>query len=50
MKTSRQIFLSTSLNLFYDAFTFDITPALRPGETQEVVVSVLDPTDEGSKA
>ena len=30
----------------YDAFTLDITRALRSGETQEVVVSVLDPSDE----
>ena len=30
----------------YDAFTLDITRALRSGEPQEVVVSVLDPTDE----
>ena len=30
----------------YDAFTLDVTAALRPGETQEVVVSVLDPSDE----
>ena len=29
----------------YDAFTFDLTRALRPGEAQELVVSVLDPTD-----
>jgi hypothetical protein len=30
----------------YDAFTLDITRAIRSGETQEVVVSVLDPSDE----
>ncbi len=29
----------------YDAFTFDITKALKPGQTQELVVSVWDPTD-----
>ncbi|MGO8926514.1 MAG: glycoside hydrolase family 2 protein [Limisphaerales bacterium] len=29
----------------YDSFTFDITGALRSGETQELVVAVLDPTD-----
>lgn len=29
----------------YDSFTFDITKALRPGEIQDLVVSVLDPTD-----
>jgi hypothetical protein len=29
----------------YDAFTFDITAALKPGEAQELVVSVLDPSD-----
>jgi hypothetical protein len=33
----------------YDAFTFDITDALRPGEAQELVVSVWDPTDEGDQ-
>ena len=31
----------------YDAFSFDITKELKPGETQELVVSVWDPTDEG---
>ncbi len=31
----------------YDAFTLDITDALRPGDEQEVIVSVLDPTDAG---
>ena len=30
----------------YDAFTLDITRALKAGETQEVVVSVLDPSNE----
>ena len=29
----------------YDAFTFDITDALKPGTTQELVVAVWDPTD-----
>ena len=29
----------------YDAFTFDLTRALRPGETQELVLSVWDPSD-----
>ena len=29
----------------YDAFTFDITDALRPGAEQELVVAVWDPTD-----
>jgi hypothetical protein len=29
----------------YDAFTFDITKALRPGETQTLVISVLDSTE-----
>lgn len=29
----------------YDSFTFDITSPLKPNETQELVVSVLDPTD-----
>jgi Glycosyl hydrolases family 2, sugar binding domain/Glycosyl hydrolases family 2, TIM barrel domain/Glycosyl hydrolases family 2 len=29
----------------YDAFTFDITKALKSGAAQELVVSVLDPTD-----
>ena len=28
----------------YDAFTFDITRALKPGDAQELVVSVWDPT------
>lgn len=31
----------------YDAFTYDITPALRPRGTQELIVSVWDPTDAG---
>ena len=32
----------------YDPFTFDITDALAPGGTQELVVSVWDPTDQGA--
>ena len=32
----------------YDAFTFDITDALRPGADQELVVAVWDPTDSGA--
>jgi len=31
----------------YDAFTLDLTPALRPAAPNELVVSVWDPTDEG---
>jgi len=31
----------------YDPFTFDITEALKPSGTQEIVVAVWDPTDEG---
>jgi len=31
----------------YDPFTFDITDALVPGATQDLVVSVWDPTDRG---
>ena len=31
----------------YDAFSFDITDALRPGAPQELVVAVWDPTDTG---
>ena len=31
----------------YDAFTFDITDALKPGARQELVVAVWDPTDTG---
>ena len=30
----------------YDPFTFDITDALAKGKTQEIVLRVLDPTDE----
>ncbi len=30
----------------YDAFTYDITDALEPGKTQEIVLRVTDPTDE----
>ena len=32
----------------YDHFTFDITPFLKPGKTQELVVGVFDPTDDGN--
>ncbi len=31
----------------YDAFSFDITSALKPSGEQEIVVSVFDPTDAG---
>lgn len=31
----------------YDAFSFDITDALKPGADQELVVAVFDPTDAG---
>jgi hypothetical protein len=31
----------------YDAFSFDITDALKPGAEQELVVAVFDPTDAG---
>ena len=33
----------------YDPFTFDITDALAPGGTQDLVVSVWDPTDRGQQ-
>ncbi|PSL05945.1 glycosyl hydrolase family 2 [Haloactinopolyspora alba] len=33
----------------YDAFTADITDALRPGGEQELIVRVEDPTDEGNQ-
>ena len=33
----------------YDPFTFEITEALALGGTQEMVVSVWDPTDAGSQ-
>ena len=33
----------------YDAFTFDITDALKPGGDQELIVKVLDPTDSGAQ-
>jgi hypothetical protein len=33
----------------YDPFSLDITPALRGGPTQEVVVAVWDPTDAGTQ-
>jgi hypothetical protein len=31
----------------YDGFGFDITPALKPADDQEIVVAVWDPTDAG---
>lgn len=31
----------------YDPFTFDITPYIKPGKKQEIVVGVWDPTDDG---
>jgi hypothetical protein len=34
----------------YDAFYFDITPALKSGGKQDIVVSVWDPTDKGFQA
>jgi len=34
----------------YDAFTFDLTDALRDGVAQELVVGVWDPTDAGPQA
>ncbi len=33
----------------YDAFTFDITDALKPSGEQELVVAVWDPTDKGGQ-
>lgn len=33
----------------YDRFTFDITDALRPGDEQEILLSVWDPTDAGEQ-
>ena len=33
----------------YDPFTFDITAALKPGEAQEIMVDVFDPTDTGGQ-
>lgn len=33
----------------YDAFCFDITRYLQPGESQQLAVSVWDPTDEGTQ-
>ena len=33
----------------YDPFSFDITHALKPGDDQEIVVSVWDPTDAGTQ-
>ncbi len=34
----------------YDAFSFDLTPALRPSGAQEIVLAVWDPTDAGHQA
>ena len=34
----------------YDAFSFDITDALKPSGDQEIVVAVWDPTDRGPQA
>ena len=33
----------------YDAFTFDITDALKKSGTQEIILSVWDPTNDGSQ-
>ncbi len=33
----------------YDAFSFDITDALKPGPANEVIVRVFDPTDSGTQ-
>ena len=33
----------------YDPFSFDITAALRPGSTHDLVVGVWDPTDQGEQ-
>jgi len=33
----------------YDAFSFDITDALKDGGAQELIVGVFDPTDKGSQ-
>ncbi|MGB2822695.1 MAG: sugar-binding domain-containing protein [Phycisphaerae bacterium] len=33
----------------YDAFSFDITGALKPGEANELIVGVFDPTDAGAQ-
>ena len=34
----------------FDAFSFDLTDALKPGAAQEIVVAVWDPTDRGPQA
>jgi beta-galactosidase/beta-glucuronidase len=34
----------------YDAFSFDITDALKPSGQQEIIVAVWDPTDRGPQA
>ncbi|MEN6493819.1 MAG: sugar-binding domain-containing protein, partial [Thermoguttaceae bacterium] len=33
----------------FDAFSFDITDALKPGAEQELIVKVFDPTDKGDQ-
>jgi hypothetical protein len=33
----------------YDAFSFDLTDALKPDGTQEITVEVFDPTDDGGQ-
>jgi hypothetical protein len=33
----------------YDAFSFDVTPALQPASEQEIVVAVWDPSDAGTQ-
>src|SRR5262249_25193722 len=33
----------------YDPFSFDITEALKPGDTHELIVGVIDPTDGGTQ-
>jgi hypothetical protein len=33
----------------YDGFSFDLTPALDPGGSQELIVGVWDPTDAGTQ-
>jgi len=34
----------------YDAFSFDITHTIKPGENNTLILSVWDPTDEGNQA
>jgi hypothetical protein len=33
----------------YDPFSYDITPCLDPGEAQEIIVRIFDPTDNGGQ-